>query len=88
MMSGVCRKGMAMKVLQAKAQDVHSRLWEHHQEHPKATWQQRYDDVPNHYANAISMRCAMKWLQAKGKVRHTLNLARSGFNAYGGKEEE
>lgn len=80
---GMNRRNVSWESLRAKALDVHARLWARHRKHPKATWQQLYDAVPNHYTNALSLRCAMKRLQAKGRVGHTINLTRSGFNAYG-----
>ena len=81
-MSGV-RKGVSWATLRTRALGVHTRLMKYHHEHPKETWQQLYDAVPNHYANWSALRSAMQRLKATKRVKHIVNLTRSGYNAYG-----
>lgn len=45
------------------AQDVERGIEQYREAHPKATWKELYDQVPNHYASAASMYCAMRMLE-------------------------
>jgi hypothetical protein len=46
------------------AQMCYDRLIHYQALNPNSTWQQIFDDIPNHYSSPASMRCAM-WLVKK-----------------------
>lgn len=54
-----CLKG------EGPAQDVDRAIAEYRAEHPKATWQEVFENVPNHYAHARSMAGAMGKLRCR-----------------------
>lgn len=58
-----CLKGVG------PAQDCYDRVQEFKREHPKATWQEIFEKVPNHYASARSMAYSMGVVRDKRPKR-------------------
>jgi hypothetical protein len=51
------------------AQEVERLIEEYRQEHPKATWKEMFEKIPNHYASYQSMRTAMSFVDVRRKLR-------------------
>jgi hypothetical protein len=57
--------GKACQAGEGPAQDCLRRIQEYRKDHPKATWKEIYDNVPNQYSSAASMYGGMRMVRER-----------------------
>jgi len=60
------------------AQDVERRIAEYRQQHPRATWKQIYQAVPNHYSSYQSMCSAMRMVAERRRYKEKRKARQNG----------
>lgn len=70
--------GIASMPGRGQAQYVHARIIQFLKGNPKATWQQIYERVANHYANTKSLQGSMRVVYNEGRVRMSIASIKRG----------
>lgn len=69
--------GVACQAGIGPAIDIEAIIKSYRRKHPKATWREMYEKIPNHYASANSMRSAMDSNRQRRYIREHMKKAKA-----------